>query len=183
MDNSLLTFIKIIVKIASCESEAQHEAIKKMLPRDTITVSQEFYEAGTFNIIPYNGNKFTIIGWQISVDGGTLPTEKLKNNDKTFGYNWSADKASSLSPYVEVNIVSTSSVQFIKTSDNKSSQVLINYVPRDRILVPDPLYYEYLGASTTNGFSNGDILTNFFLFLIIVGLVFGFILKMVIKRK
>jgi hypothetical protein len=153
-----------------------------MLPRDTITITQSFYDAGTFTIIPYNGQPFTILGWEISVDGGTLPTDKIKNSDKTIGYNWSADKASSLSPYTETNIVSNSNVQIVKTSDKKATEVLINYVPRDRTIVPDPIY-EYQNSSTTNGFSNGDILTNYFLFIILVAWVFGFILKFFKGKK
>jgi hypothetical protein len=147
-----------------------------MLPRDTITITNSFLSEGTFTIIPYNGKTFTIIGWQMSTDGGTLATEKIKNADKTIGYNWSADKGVNSSPYVEVNIVSNSQIQIIKTSDNKATELLINYVPRDRTLIPDPVY-EYQNASTTNGFSQGDILTNYFLFIIMVALVFGFILK------
>jgi hypothetical protein len=43
-------------------------------------------------------------------------------------------------------------------------------------------YYSNSNASTTGGFTNGEILTNFFLFLIILGLITGFILNKVIKK-
>jgi len=156
-----------------------------MLPRDTITLTGELWNSGSTTILTYDGRPFTIVGYTIATDGGTKPTEKIKVNDKIIGYNWTADKGVNFTPYIETNIVGTTDLVFSKETDNKSTTYVINYVPRDRTIVPDPSYeYSTTTFATSTppiyyGFTAGEVLTNLFLFVFSLAWIFKFIIEKV----
>lgn len=156
------------------------------LPPDTITETFTFFEAGTYTLI---NPPFTLIGYQINVDGGTLATEKLKKGDKVLGYSWESSKAVNISPYIPINEISTSTpLSMEHRANNKTLTILINYLPYNIKSNPPiyPIVYASQNATTisatTSGFtidksySYGDITEILLLGSILFAMIF-YILK------
>jgi len=144
-----------------------------MLPRDTITYT-----------IQINGNSSTTVAVPpFTVLGYYIQQENLASNTNiNIGSNTIAKNYAKNTEYVELNAGSkTENLYIIKTGQD-TAYVTINYVPRYRSELADPVL-EYQMVSTTNGQIDGTILTNYFLLIIMCGLIFGFILKKILKNK
>jgi len=136
-----------------------------MLPEDTITFITEITGTTTQTII---NPPYTVLGIAIEQERLASDTWIMSGSQLIF------KNYAQTTPYTEFNYWSaTNSLVLIKTGNDKSL-VVINYVKRIRSEVKDN---NFDNASTTNGQYDGTILTNYFLFLIICGLIFGFILK------
>lgn len=140
-----------------------------MLPVDTITYFEDIMEAGTYNI---SSPPTTVMGVYLQLRGDKL-TEVICGSDLVF-----ATEVKTRDNYVKMNYICNDTLA-VRTSSGDNVFALINYVP-----------YSVMEASTTNqiniknGISYGDILTNYFLFIILVGCIFGFLVKnFIIKRK
>ena len=152
-----------------------------MLPRDTITYATTTnYQ--DIDILVANP-PYTIIGISVISDATTKTNKHIKvGSQEIFGF-WSSDKSLNISGYVETNIIGTGPL-YIKQDTNTYTNYIINYVPRDRSITPDPVSESTSSLATIHqGFSYGDILTNYFLFIIMVACVFRFIINKFMFKK
>lgn len=146
-----------------------------MLPIDTIT--KTFYIEGpaTTSIATFTeNNPGTILGVAFIQEKDASETA-IYCGDDLFALNWAKDV-----PYFSANYVCSGELYITKTGNDKCL-TLVNYVDRDnrqQVLQP---------ATTTPAVENvityGDILTSFFLLVVILGGVFGFLVNRFILRN
>lgn len=141
-----------------------------MLPADTITYT--YYIDGIDEFDVETQYPLTILGASFTQGGTASETQLLCGQEMIFN-NFAKDIS-----YVEMNKVCNDVLSVEKTGQDEA-MLLINYV-----------LYDVVEASTTqqinikNGMTYGDILTNYFLFIIMLGFIFGFLVKnFIIKKK
>lgn len=111
------------------------------LPTDTKTITFHAFGGGTYKILDIpDGQTWTILGITSIADGGGSPNEKIKIGTKEIHVNYSADKATNINPYIPLNelVSGTDDLILAHTANNKSFDVLVNYVERNRQLNNDP---------------------------------------------
>jgi hypothetical protein len=151
------------------------------LPRDTITYATTTNIQDT-DILVVNP-PYTILGYAIVADATTKSNKHIKIGNREIAGFWSSDKALNVSGYIEIEVVGDAPL-YIRQDSNTYTSYVINYVPRDRSLIPDPVSESTSSlAMIHQGFSYGEILTNYFLFIIMVACVFGFIINKFLFKK
>ena len=75
-------------------------------------------------------------------------------------------------PFIEVNRICQNDIRIVKTGQDEA-HFIINYLSYERSTTTPERY----------NFTSGEILTNYFLFIIMVACIFGFITNRFIKKK
>lgn len=137
-----------------------------MQKTDTISYSHYITRggAGTYiiddTITP--DNPATVLGISFVRGVGTNDMDLMSGNTLIFK-NFTVDTG-----YIEMNFLATDTLKIIKSGSDKAF-FLVNYVKRD--------------LTTQKGYSQGELLSSFFLFLLVLGFSFGFLVKNFIKRQ
>jgi hypothetical protein len=135
-----------------------------MLISDAQTFTIEIPLQGAGDYIITTSYPTTILGFasiQANVDSNT----KLMCGSSQILNNFSKDFL-----YTDLNYLCNNTLKITKTG-NDQAMVIVNYVNYDRtsLSTSTPIIYA--------GFSQGDLLIAYFLFIIMIGSVFGFFVK------
>jgi len=136
-----------------------------MLPKDTITYTLHIPSQGQGEYIITQNKPLTILGASFTQSGISSETKLVCGTSEIFD-NFAKDIS-----YFEANIICNDVFKIVKTG-NDEAMILVNYIP-----------YVDTATTTNKSFTYGEILTNYFLFIIMVACVFGFIINHFIKRK
>lgn len=134
-----------------------------MLPKDTITYMQHIPLQSAGEYVIFQGNS-TVLGVNFLQSAISSNTD-LKCDNNLWYRNFAKDI-----PYISLNRQCSGTLKFVKTG-NDEAMILVNYIP-------------YFDTSTTTlpTFTFGEVLTNFFLFILIVGFLVSFILKRILPK-
>lgn len=153
---------------AACRSaQLSRKEIKKMLPYDTITYANVFQGNSTTTIAT---PPCTILGYQVMQENIASNIYFWNGTDLIF-QNFALN-----TPYISVNIPCKGDFK-IEKEGNDRAFVTVNYITRTETATSSGQIV------TENGFTYGELTISFFLFIIMVGLVTGFILKAVCNKK
>jgi protein involved in ribonucleotide reduction len=135
-----------------------------IFPNDTITYTIHIPTGGAGDYIISNNFPTTILGFAF------YQKNVASDSIITCGSTPFFDNFAQTIPYISANYICNDVLKIVKTG-NDEAMILVNYVP----------YNISLNSTSTpfaqNGFSYGDILISFFLFIIMVAGVFSWILK------
>lgn len=138
-----------------------------MLPLDTRTMHLQLVGDSTSTILYY---PYTVLGVQVMQEKISSAI-KIFDSTENILINYAVN-----SPYIAQNYVGIGDLKISKTG-NDEAFVTINYVPyniRDTIATNTP--------GIINGFTQGELLISYFLFIFMVAGIFGFFIKY-IKNK
>jgi len=135
-----------------------------MLPSDTITYTIEIPQNGAGDYIITGTQLKTIIGFS-SIQANVSSNTRLMCGNTQILNNFSKDYL-----YTEFNVVCNDVLKITKTG-NDQAMVIVNYVNYNRQIVSTstPIIYA--------GFSQGEVLIGFFLFIFMLAGIFSFIIK------
>jgi hypothetical protein len=134
-----------------------------MLQTDTITYYLEINGTTTTTAIY---KPCTILATQIQQER-TSSNTIIKDGTIILNKNYSLS-----TPYIEVNHICQNNI-IVEKIGNDNAFITLNYLPYERATTTPKKY----------GFTNGEILISFFLFIIILGSVFGFIINKFLTDK
>jgi hypothetical protein len=144
-----------------------------VFPNDALTSYANYPASGgtscydLLSAVPYPR---TLLYATIRTDGANTGTILIDGN--TFLTTNKNTEVETFAPMVFTNVAIGCT-----RDNNKQFSFKITYVDYDLTKTSTTT------ANTINGLTYGEVLTNFFLFLLIIGLVFGFILRTTIKTK
>jgi hypothetical protein len=140
-----------------------------MLPTNTITFPFNILGAGTTTIYTGNSTVYGVVFLQGNVSSNTV----LQCNSNMIFKNFAKDTA-----YMPMNYTCVGDLKIVKTG-NDEAMILVNYATATPPVIITR--NENISSSTfpmvSNGFTHGEVLISYFLFLLVVMIFFGGILK------
>lgn len=133
-----------------------------MLNSDTLTYTVEIPQNGSGDYVITTSYPTTILGFA-SIQADVSSNTRLMCGSNQVLNNFSKDFL-----YTDLNYICNDTLKITKSGNNQE-MIIVNYVPYNNHLLSTstPIIYA--------GFSQGDLLIGFFLFIMMLAGVFGFI--------
>jgi hypothetical protein len=139
------------------------------IPTDTITHTINILQGGAGDYIITTEYPTTILG--ISFYQGNVASDSILYCGSTLIFDNFAQSIS----YIQLNYPCYDTLKIVKTGNDKA-MIVVNYAPYDLTKNPTST------PTIINGFTYGEVLLSFFLFLFMVAGVFSFIVRRTIRE-